>query len=334
MMLLYFMKSITPMTMLATIMMVIGTLLAMSGPNWITIWIGLEINMFGFIPFMSKSTFSKNCEAMAKYLLIQLAASMIMLYMGYYMTLLNNMNSYAYTMLIFAFMMKLGAFPAHYWFPSIMQSCDWFGSLLLATWQKIAPAMVLIYNVKPNLELLTMMIIINTGLIGTLGSNQTDIKTIMAYSSVVHMGWFLVPFMYQESYLSLYYLIMYMLMTTPIFILMFIYSYNNPKSTSNLMTMNTNMKFSLMLMILSLAGLPPLSGFIPKLMILYLLSKFSPSLLIILVIFTCISLYFYLVLSFNVFLSSFKSMYNLKLDKYIMISIIISVAFTPLMILN
>nr|QNZ88947.1 NADH dehydrogenase subunit 2 [Hemiclepsis yangtzenensis] len=333
-MLMHFMKTMTPMTLLALTMMFIGTVLAISGPNWFTIWIGLEMNMFGFIPFISKSSFSKNCEAMAKYLLIQVVASTIMLYTGYYVVIMEHMNLLYYLMLIFAFMMKLGAFPAHYWFPSIMQSCDWFGSLLLATWQKIAPAMILIYNVTPNLEMLIILVIINTGLIGMLGSNQTDIKTIMAYSSVIHMGWFLIPYMYNEPQLSLYYLMMYMCMTAPIFIIMFIYSYNNPNSNSNIMSLNSNMKFSLMLMILSLAGLPPLSGFIPKFMILYFLFKMSPTLMIILVLFTCISLYFYLMLSFNLFLLNKKYLYTIHMDKYIMASIIISILFTPLIMLS
>nr|YP_010713448.1 NADH dehydrogenase subunit 2 [Batracobdella cancricola]WDA96149.1 NADH dehydrogenase subunit 2 [Batracobdella cancricola] len=329
----FFKKSVSPAMWLALLVMITGTFLAMSAPNWFTIWVGLEVNMFSFIPFMSKASFSKNCEAATKYLLIQVVASMIMLYSGYFVVFMQSTNKICYLMLIFAFMMKLGTFPAHYWFPSIMQSCDWFGSLLLATWQKIAPAMVLIYNVFPNKEMLTIVVIINVILGSTLGSNQTDIKTIMAYSSVVHMGWFLIPYMYSMNYQSMYYLTMYIFMSAPIFIMMYMYSYNNPYYTSNIMSLNTNMKFSLMLMILSLAGLPPLSGFMPKIMILYYLSLNSPMLAIILVVSTCISLYFYLTLSFNIFFTNKKNLYNLKLDKYIIMSTIISIMFTPLILL-
>nr|QNV11849.1 NADH dehydrogenase subunit 2 [Theromyzon tessulatum] len=301
-------KSLSPMMFLALIMMIMGTFLALSGSNWFSIWLGLEINMFSFIPFMSKSTTAKNCEAAAKYLLIQVAASMIMLYSGYIVISMYSQNLVYYWFLTFAFLMKLGAFPAHYWFPSIMQSCDWLGSMMLATWQKIAPAMILLMNTYTNQNMLMVVVIINTYLGGILGSNQTDIKTILAYSSVAHMGWFLMPLMYDMPYQSMYYLIMYITMSAPIFLMMQVYTYNNPNTNNNIMSLNNNMKFSLMLMILSLGGLPPLSGFIPKLMIMYNSALMYPLLTIILTIITCISLYFYLTLSFNLMLSNKKMM--------------------------
>uniref|UniRef100_A0AAT9J428 NADH-ubiquinone oxidoreductase chain 2 n=1 Tax=Haementeria sp. COZEM-ANN-HIR-001/002 TaxID=3157987 RepID=A0AAT9J428_9ANNE len=326
-----FALSLSPMMWLSLFIMVISTFMAISSSNWFCTWVGLEINMLSFLPFLTKSNKQKNMEAVIKYLIIQACASTTMLYMGYMIMINPQYNKLYYMFLYFAFMMKLGMFPAHYWFPSVIQSCDWMGMMILSTWQKIAPAVVMLNNITYSYQelLLFMFLSILTG--GLLGLNQTDVKTIMAYSSISHMGWMLIPCMYGMSYLSLCYLLMYFMMITPILFIFHLYSYENPNMSNNIMNMPVNMKFISLLLLLSLAGLPPLSGFIPKLMVINIMVQHNPLITMMIVIISCLSLLFYMKLSINIVTTSKTLLLNLHLDKYTITTLISSIMFTPLL---
>nr|CVK87366.1 NADH dehydrogenase subunit 2 [Placobdella parasitica] len=328
-----FILSLSPMMRLSMLIMVISTIMAISSTNWFMVWVSLEINMLSFIPFMTKSSKQKNIEAVCKYLVIQACASCIMLYFGYIQLNILNSSSNINMGLMFAFMMKLGMFPAHYWFPSVLQSCDWAGGMMLATWQKVAPAMILITGVWSDQDTIAVILLISIILGGLMGLNQTDVKVILAYSSVSHMGWFLIPYICGMTYLSYYYFLMYMMISTPIFFLFQVYSYDNPNMSSTITTMPENMKFSLMLMLLSLAGLPPLSGFMPKLMVIFNVSIYWPSLAVAIVLASCISLYFYLKLALNIYMSSKNLLFSVNIDKYVVISIIIVIMLTPIILM-
>nr|YP_010725976.1 NADH dehydrogenase subunit 2 [Helobdella europaea]WDY83671.1 NADH dehydrogenase subunit 2 [Helobdella europaea] len=330
-MIITFIHSLTPTMRLSALIMFISTIMAMSSTNWFCTWVGLEINMLSFIPFLTKSTKQKNMEAMCKYLIVQAFASSIMLFSGYMAyNHYESMNIYC-MILSFAFMTKMGMFPSHYWFPSVLQSCDWAGAMILSTWQKVAPAVIMINNVKSDYTELTVFLLISILIGGLLGLNQTDAKTILAYSSISHMGWFLMPHICGLTYQSWYYFIMYFAMVIPIFMMFQVYSYKDPNMSSNILTMPTNMKFNMLLLLLSLAGLPPLSGFTPKLMVIYTVSVVLPEAAMFIVISSCLSLLFYLNLSINILMSKKYMSYYVTMDKYVFISMIISFMFTPML---
>nr|YP_009255781.1 NADH dehydrogenase subunit 2 [Placobdella lamothei]CVK87340.1 NADH dehydrogenase subunit 2 [Placobdella lamothei] len=324
-----FILSLSPMMRLSLLIMFISTMMAISSTNWLMIWVGLEINMLSFIPFMTKSSKQKNIEAVCKYLVIQACASCIMLYFGYVALSMFTQIPLNEMALVFAFTMKLGMFPAHYWFPSVLQSCDWAGGMMLATWQKVAPAMILISSVWSDHDYLSLILLLSITLGGLLGLNQTDAKAILAYSSVSHMGWFLMPHMCGMSYISYYYFLMYMLITLPIFFLFQVYTYDNPNTSSNIMLMPDNMKLSLVLMLLSLGGLPPLSGFIPKLMVIYSMMTYWPMLTVLVTMISCISLYFYLKLAMNIIMVNKSLLFNIYMDKYLLLSMTTTFLLTP-----
>jgi len=326
----------TPSTILASLIIISGTGIALTSSNWFFVWIGLEINIFRFIPLLINSTIVKKYESASKYLLVQVIASIIILYRRYILNVTDELFiKHIYNrILTFSLLIKLGVFPAYYWFPPVIQSCSWFGGILLARWQKLAPAFILITNITLNYNniLIVVIILINTTIRGIIGSNQRDIKTIIAYSSINHIGWFLIPFIYNIPSQSIYYLIIYLIISVPIFIVMIIYSCDNPNNRNNLTEINPNLKIRLLLMFLSLGGIPPLSGFTPKLIVLIILVKTNIMFAVIIIIITCLSLYFYLRLAINLLFLSIKLITFNKLNGYIITSIIVRFMLTPFLI--
>lgn len=323
----------SPTIILALFIIFLGTLIALSARNWFYIWIALEINILSFIPVLRSSDNVSNCEAARKYLLIQAIASAIILLSRYFIII--NKQEFIYVLnsiLIFALIIKLGIFPANFWFPPIIQACNWIGSILLATWQKIAPAFLLIYNIinQENIKIIILFIaLINTALGGIIGYNQSNIKAILAYSSIRHIGWFIIPLIYNIPIISIYYFFIYLVISLPVFFIMLYNSSLSPSNRRNIIILPDSLKIRLIIILLSLAGLPPLSGFCPKLMIIKFLLITSPLLAVIMVILTCFSLYFYLILAYNLFWPFRKLIKFNKINIYYLLVIITRFMYTP-----
>nr|ALQ78788.1 NADH dehydrogenase subunit 2 [Glycera dibranchiata] len=320
-----------PYHMLFTTTLVTGTLMALSSNHWIYVWMGFEINLLSFIPIMLHSDKNQETEASIKYFLIQaLGSSLILLssmsiLFAPYSIFSPNLMMY---MLIFALMVKMGAAPFHFWLPQIMSSISWMSCAILATWQKIAPLFIIVSVTSPlsNKVIMTMAII--STLIGGLGGlNQTHLRALLAYSSIGHLGWMIAGSVISMSITSLYFLI-YSLMTLSI---MFI-SYDNTVK-SNYMTsisnMSTSLSLSLMILFLSLGGLPPLLGFLPKWMMIKSMIFQNMYLFIsIMIISSLISLFYYLSLFFNLFLNQSMKMHENKSAPSMMMNTSIVVTLT------
>ncbi len=184
-------------------------------------------------------------------------------------------------------LIKSGAAPFHFWFPSVAASLSWKNNLLLITLQKIAP-IYLIFICSPPFWLLTLLASSGT-LLGTLGGiNELSLRKILAYSSISHIGWVfasillqnIIWILYLTTYLGLTTLIILSLKNTKVFFL------NEIHSAPNLPEISCN--------ILSLRGIPPFLGFIPKWITIYFLRNVAPGLALLILILNVTSLYFYL----------------------------------------
>nr|ATX74537.1 NADH dehydrogenase subunit 2 [Gehyra nana]ATX74538.1 NADH dehydrogenase subunit 2 [Gehyra nana]ATX74539.1 NADH dehydrogenase subunit 2 [Gehyra nana] len=250
----------------------ISTIITMASHHWMLAWLGLELNTLSILPITMKLGHPRATEATVKYFLIQALAAALILFastMNAWQTgLWDITNATQTTIITMAILMKLGTAPVHLWYPEVLQGTTLTTALLISTWQKLAPLSLLYMmhmNLPNNLLLLTGLLSALLG--GWAGLNQTQTRKIMAHSSIAHMGWILIALSMTPELTTLTFLT-YMIMTTAMF------SSLNTSTTKTITDMGTAWSSSPMTMTLtlltltSLGGLPPLTGFMPKLLIL------------------------------------------------------------------
>nr|AIY69415.1 NADH dehydrogenase subunit 2 [Myiagra rubecula]AIY69453.1 NADH dehydrogenase subunit 2 [Myiagra rubecula] len=286
--------------------LILGSTITISSNHWVMAWTGLEINTLAVLPLISKSHHPRAIEAATKYFLVQAAASALVLFSS--MTNAWHTGQWDITQLTHptscliltaAISMKLGLVPFHFWFPEVLQGTSLTTGLLLSTAMKFPPITLLFMTSHSlNPTLLTTMAILSASLGGWMGLNQTQIRKIMAFSSISHLGWMAIIITYNPK-LTLLNFYLYALMTAAVFL-----TFNSMKvlNLSTLMTAWTkapSLSTILLLTLLSLAGLPPLTGFLPKWLIIQELTKqdMAPT-AVILSLLSLLGLFFYLRLAY------------------------------------
>ena len=169
--------------------------------------------------------------------------------------------------------------------------------MILITWQKIAPLILISYIIfKP---LIITSIILST-IIGALGGlNQTSLRKLIAYSSINHLGWILASIYYSTS-LWITYIIFYTFLTFSIIFLFYIFKISHINQLFSLFLYSKSLKFLRIFNLLSLGGLPPFLGFFPKWIVIQAITLNNQLfLLTIILIITLITLYFYIRLCYR-----------------------------------
>nr|ABP52269.1 NADH dehydrogenase subunit 2 [Anolis coelestinus] len=252
-----------------------GTIITMTSYHWLMAWIGLEINTLAIIPIISIQHHPRSTEAATKYFLTQAAASAMILfasttnawYAGTW-DITQTSNTSSHILLTAALTMKLGLAPLHFWLPEVLQGSTLKTSFIIVTWQKLAP-MSLIYLTMNNLS---PTILLSLGLISSMvggwgGLNQTQTRKIMAYSSIAHLGWMATISSIMTNILVMN-LMLYLIMTTSVFYALILTKSKTIQDTAVTWTLSPTLTILMMLSLLSLGGLPPLTGFMPKWFIL------------------------------------------------------------------
>nr|UZH35948.1 NADH dehydrogenase subunit 2 [Phlugiolopsis punctata] len=318
--------------------LIMGTLISISSTSWLGVWMGLEINLLSFIPLMSNAKNILSTEASLKYFLIQAIASSLLLFSLIMMFLMSNMsillNHKVFPLLISsALLLKLGAAPFHFWFPATMEGLNWWNNLILMTWQKIAPLMLLSYLISMN-TFFSVIIISSIG-IGSLGGlNQTSLRKLMAYSSINHLGWMIAAMASGENLWELYFLIYFFLSAAIIFMFNTFQCFH---INQNFLLMNNDpkIKFCMFTLLLSLGGLPPFLGFLPKWLIIQAMAELNSLLIItLMVITTLITLFYYIRITFSAFLFSYTELKWNYIQLYDNHFYIITMTFTMISLLG
>nr|YP_007374613.1 NADH dehydrogenase subunit 2 [Hypogeophis rostratus]ACS37106.1 NADH dehydrogenase subunit 2 [Hypogeophis rostratus] len=297
--------------------LLLGTSMTFMSSHWLLAWMGLEINTLAILPMMIKTHHPRATEATTKYFLTQAAASALILFS----TLMNawttgqwelkELSPLPSNMLTIALMMKLGVAPMHFWLPEVLQGVDLTTGLIISTWQKLAPMslMFMTYNLlNPNLLMLLGFTSILLG--GWLGLNQTQLRKIMASSSIAHLGWMMMILPLSPT-LFILNIIIYITMTTAMFLSMKFFNVTKLNALTTSWSKTPILAISSSMVLLSLGGLPPTTGFMPKWLILQEMTKqhFSTTATI-MAISALLSLFFYLRLSYSLALTQSPNTIN------------------------
>nr|YP_009651366.1 NADH dehydrogenase subunit 2 [Stolephorus insularis]QCZ36011.1 NADH dehydrogenase subunit 2 [Stolephorus insularis] len=289
----------------------LGTTLTFMSSHWLLAWMGLEINTLAIIPLMAQKHHPRAVEATTKYFLIQATAAAMVLFAATcnaWIFGLWDINQTQHpiisSIMITALALKVGLAPLHLWLPEVLQGITLTTGLLLSTWQKLAPLALIMQTAESAYPpLLTSLALCSTLVGGWGGLNQTQLRKILAYSSIAHLGWMILVSQMAPK-MTLLALATYIVMTSAAFLTL-----NNINSTKTITLASTWTKTPALaaltcLILLSLGGLPPLTGFMPKWLIIQeLASQGLAATATIIALTALLSLYFYLRLTYAVALT-------------------------------
>nr|ADW79939.1 NADH dehydrogenase subunit 2 [Anolis distichus favillarum]AOS56966.1 NADH dehydrogenase subunit 2 [Anolis distichus favillarum] len=284
-----------------------GTIITMTSYHWLMAWIGLEINTLAILPIISTSHSPRSTEAATKYFLTQAAASATVLFssmLSAWQTGTWDITHMSYTpsniLLSMALAMKLGLAPLHFWLPEVLQGSTLFTALIIVTWQKLAPMSLIfltINNLNPTILLALGLLSSTIG--GWGGLNQTQTRKIMAYSSIANLGWMatIAPIMTNIMIMNL---LIYLVMTTALFSFLIVSKSKTIQDTTTTWALSPMMTIMMTFLLLSLGGLPPMTGFAPKWLILEeLTTQNLIPLAVLMATFSLLSLFFYTWLAYT-----------------------------------
>nr|WNX95034.1 NADH dehydrogenase subunit 2 [Hybognathus nuchalis] len=280
----------------------LGTALTFASSHWLLAWMGLEINTLAIIPLMAQHHHPRAVEATTKYFLTQATAAAVILFASttnawitgeWNMT--NMSDPIATAMILAALALKIGLAPMHFWMPEVLQGLDLLTGLILSTWQKLAPLALIIQTAQAFDPLLLTALGLTSTLVGGWGGlNQTQLRKVLAYSSIAHMGWMIIVLQHAPQ-LTLLALLTYIFMTSAAFLTLKLSYATKVGTLATTWSKSPLLTATAALVLLSLGGLPPLTGFMPKWLILQELAKQGlPLTATLMALAALISLYFYL----------------------------------------
>ena len=291
---------------------VLGMMIMVSSNDLMSLYLGLEllgISLYSLVSFNRKNLIS--CEAGLKYFILGALASGVLLYgmtLIYGFTGTTNFSSLTLVyakyssgaaipigviigviLVVSGLFFKIAAAPFYMWAPDVYQGASLPVTTFLSTAPKAASVFVLIklilsnFNIEGNIwQPIVIVVACFSLIVGALGALfQTNIKRLLAYSSISHIGFLLIGLgSYDISGVeaSIIYLCIYLSMNLGIFA--FIAILQNTLQSPNgenfdlsifkgLSKTNPIVALSISILLLSMAGIPPLAGFLAKFYVLY-----------------------------------------------------------------
>jgi len=273
-------------------LIIFRSIITISSSNWLTIWIGLELNLFSIIPILNFKTSIYSIESRIKYFLIQAFASIILL-----IFIINKSLFFIIEiniLIIIPLLIKLRLIPFHLWLPSIIEGLNWISCFLLITWQKIAPIIIISYlNINKTIIFIILIISLNR----IFGINQNSIRKILAISSINNSSWILIAILLNEN-LWITYFFIYTILN---FLIIHIFNIYKINYINQLKFFNISFffKLNILILIFSIIGLPPILGFLIKwILIKTLIYNNIIIILILLISLAILNLIFYLKLTY------------------------------------
>jgi|AntRauTorckE5430_2_1112549.scaffolds.fasta_scaffold00038_23 NADH-quinone oxidoreductase subunit N len=273
----------------------LGSILAISSKNWLNLYLSLELMA---LPLYAMSAMNKkqvlSQEAALKYFVMGSIGSIIMLFGISYIYMATGslmihqppiqlFDFYAISgvLILTGIFVKLGLAPFHHWVPDIYQTAP----LGVVAWIAMVPKIVLL-TVLSHLLLLDAPLfapwmikaisIISIVYGAVMAVMQDNIRRLLAYASIVHLGVMTIPliFDHQGMAVMIFYLLAYLLMNVALFASIHIFELEGIQKISELTSLGYHKYYESLLFsvtLVSLAGIPPFTGFVAKINVLYLL---------------------------------------------------------------
>lgn len=249
------------------VFIMLGTFLTLRSSSWFVVWIGLEMNIIGFIPLVGVSGMVRS-ESIFKYFLIQVVGSIMLFLVGLVGRFHFGYGIFGYDLflrgwaIIFIMALRAGARPFHHWFVSVREGLDWVRLRVLITWQKLIP-LGLVFESGWSAISVVIIGVFRVVVGGLGGFNEIIIKKLLAYSSISHLGWIIILFMI-SWWGGIIYFILYVFVTLGVvyyFLGRRFYHIGQLFRSSRTRWMSFG---GFCVRLFSLGGLPPFLGFFPK----------------------------------------------------------------------
>nr|URW97675.1 NADH dehydrogenase subunit 2 [Vignadula atrata] len=277
-----------PFLMMCFFFSIFGNILSVSSMSWIGLWLGMELNLFGFLILTNPEGYSV-VQSSIVYFVIQSAGSMILLF-GFILVFGLKIDL-GMLFIVISLLMKSGMFPFHSWVVSVVGCSSWVVMGMVLTWQKFSPFVFFSFFPDSYIVYTSIICMCVVGCLG--GLNQNSVRLMAVYSSFVHNSWLLVGVLGSFSSFIIYFLVY------SIGLIFFFFScFLSSKCTLNSYLVSLMSGMSLLV----LSGVPPFIGFFSK-MIIFLVNPCI--LLIFCILCSVVSLKFYLTFFYSMMMSSY-----------------------------
>lgn len=309
----------------------LGMQVMISAHHLLTLYLGLELlalSLYGLVAMHRDS--AQAAEAAMKYFVLGALASGMLLYgmsMLYGLTgslqldqiaqviakgeLNHTLLSFSLAFILAGLAFKLGAVPFHVWLPDVYQGAPTSMTLLMGTAPKVAGFALLIRLLTEGLSglhadwqiILMVLAILSMGFGNIVAISQTNLKRMLAYSTISHMGFLMLGVLTGKSAgynASLFYVLAYSFMSLGAFGMIVLLSRagfeaENLEDFKGLNERNPWYAFLMLIFMLSMAGVPPMLGFWAKWSVLtQIVNAGFFWLAVLAVIFSVIGAYYYL----------------------------------------
>jgi NADH-quinone oxidoreductase subunit N len=276
---------------------VLGMMVMISSNDLIVFYMGLELQSLALYVL---ATFNRDqlqsSEAGLKYFVLSALSSGLLLYgcsliYGFsgstnFDIISNQLNSNEYVLtfgivfIIVGLAFKISAVPFHMWAPDVYQGSPTSVTLFFTMVPKIAALTVFIrflyvpfLNLIDQWQMIIVFLSIASMLFGAIAAiGQTNIKRLIAYSSIGHIGYTLAGLASGTNegiQSSIVYISIYIIMNLALFSCLLMLKRNNKyyediEDLSGLSKNHPLLSLSLLIILFSLAGIPPLAGFFAK----------------------------------------------------------------------
>ena len=340
---------------------ILGMMVMISSNDLIVFYMGLELQslaLYVLASFNRKNLLST--EAGVNYFVLSALSSGLLLYgcsliYGFsnstnFVLIAENLNSNNYGLtfgivfILVGLAFKISAVPFHMWAPDVYQGSPTSVTLFFAVLPKIAALTVFIrflyipfINMIDQWQMIVVFISIASMLFGAIAAiGQKNLKRLIAYSSIGHVGYALAGLSVGSnegiqsaiSYISIY-LVMNLAFFSCLFMIRKSENYfENIEDLSGLSKNHPILSISLMIVLFSLAGIPPLAGFFAKFYIFMAVIEQSMYFLAVIgLLSTVIAAYYYLRIIKIIYFDPEKEKYDSDHHLGLKVSLAISTIF-------